>query len=87
MNREEMAGLIAKGTREGQTAYTIADKIIAGYTKSKFDVEVCEWKIDKEKGYHSTCGEFIEFIAFVSIPSTDFKYCPFCGNKIKEIEG
>jgi len=39
----------------------------------------CEWKQDEfPERYNSGCG--VDFIL-----QTDFKFCPYCGGKIKEI--
>ena len=57
------------------------DIILRKYEENTFD-DVCEWKDYKdgiEHSYHISCCEE----AFSQCYETDFKFCPYCGKKIK----
>ena len=42
--------------------------------------EACEWKKDKiMSGMYVTCSGYVTYIK-------DFKYCPYCGKKIKVVK-
>lgn len=41
----------------------------------------CEWTADDEGNYSTACGNRLELGD--GLPS-NFKYCPYCGNKIKD---
>lgn len=49
--------------------------------------EVCEWKLFDEEtnAYNTTCGGAFWFND-VSPKDNGFKYCPYCGRKIKVVE-
>ena len=55
------------------------------YIDEKVSDDVCEWKDYKdgiEHSYHIGCCEE----AFSQCYETDFKFCPYCGKKIKVVE-
>ena len=45
--------------------------------------DVCEWKDKELYGYYTSCTEFRSCIA---CKDTYWKYCPYCGKKIKVVE-
>ena len=45
--------------------------------------EVCEWKDKELYGYYTSCTEFRSCIA---CKDKYWKYCPYCGKKIKVVE-
>ena len=45
--------------------------------------DVCEWKDKELYGYYTSCTEFRSRIA---CKDTYWKYCPYCGKKIKAVE-
>ena len=45
--------------------------------------DVCEWKDKELYGYYTSCTEFGSCIA---CKDTYWKYCPYCGKKIKVVE-
>jgi hypothetical protein len=46
--------------------------------------EVCEWGIDDDGNYSTSCGE-TWVIDSADVPiSTFYNYCPHCGKRIKE---
>ena len=45
--------------------------------------DVCEWKDKELYGYYTSCTEFRSCIAF---KDKYWKYCPYCGKKIKVVE-
>ena len=45
--------------------------------------DVCEWKDKELYGYYTSCTEFRSCIACKDIY---WKYCPYCGKKIKVVE-
>lgn len=47
------------------------------------DADVCEWKDAELYGYYTSCTEFKSRIA---CKDTYWKYCPYCGKKIKVVE-
>ena len=66
---------------DGEPMEIFMDKdniILRKYEENTFD-DVCEWKQDNmcEKVYR-VCGG-----CFTSVYQKDFKYCPYCGKKIK----
>jgi len=50
------------------------------------DTGICTWKWDKiRKDYNTDCGACFDFPdRTANLKYTDIKYCPFCGNIIKE---
>lgn len=47
--------------------------------QEEYKQEVCEWKKDKiMSGMYVTCSGYVTYLK-------DFKYCPYCGKKIKVI--
>lgn len=48
---------------------------------SQEKVTVCEWTADDEGNYRTACDNRLELGD--GLPS-NFKYCPYCGNKIKD---
>ena len=45
--------------------------------------DVCEWKDKELYGYYTSCTEFRSCIA---CKDKYWKYCPYCGKKIKAVE-
>ena len=45
--------------------------------------DVCEWKDKELYGYYTSCTEFRSCIA---CKDKYWKYCPYCGKKIKVVE-
>ena len=45
--------------------------------------DVCEWKDKELYGYYTSCTEFRSCIA---CKDTYWKYCPYCGKRIKVVE-
>jgi hypothetical protein len=44
----------------------------------------CEWRLNVRDGYYDTsCGE-IYWFRNVTLKTSGFKFCPFCGGKIEE---
>ena len=66
----------------------IEDSIkIVNQLAEEYNNEVCEWKItfnkDIHREYKPLCSEdgFIDMTGYF-----DYKYCPYCGKKIKVVE-
>ena len=57
------------------------DIIIRKFEENKDDV--CEWKDKELYGYYTSCTEFRSCIA---CKDKYWKYCPYCGKKIKVVE-
>lgn len=51
---------------------------------SKESEDVCEWKLDDEE-YETGCNQN-HIIFDGSLSDNDYKYCPYCGKKIKVVE-
>ena len=47
------------------------------------DDDVCEWKDKELYGYYTSCTKFRSCIAH---KDTYWKYCPYCGKKIKIVD-
>jgi len=57
-------------------------KTMSGKSKAT----VCRWKKDKEDGvYDTNCGNRFEFNAD-GPTENHFKFCPYCGKKLKNFE-
>jgi hypothetical protein len=55
--------------------------------KVKPSKRVCIWKYDEYDNTHETsCGEMYYF-PDGDVKENHYKYCPFCGKKIKEVRG
>ena len=52
--------------------------------KSIKENNFCEWKYYKNKSYHNYITK-CNYI-YKDIIEHDFKYCPYCGKKIKEVK-
>ena len=82
--RKQLFGTPEKS--EGMPMEIFMDKddiIIRKFEENKDDV--CEWKDYKdgiEHSYHIGCCEE----AFSQCYETNFKFCPYCGKKIKVVE-
>ena len=61
-------------------AYTNAIEIVKHCVVSD---DVCEWKDKELYGYYTSCTEFRSCIA---CKDKYWKYCPYCGKKIKVVE-
>ena len=61
-------------------AYTNAIEIVKHGDVSD---DVCEWKDKELYGYYTSCTEFRSCIA---CKDKYWKYCPYCGKKIKVVE-
>ena len=47
-------------------------------------IEPCEWKRDEEGVYYTSCKNQFVFMD-EGIKENEFKYCPYCGYRIEEI--
>ena len=65
---------------QGQSAICDAIEIVKHCGVSD---DVCEWKDKELYGYYTSCTEFRSCIA---CKDTYWKYCPYCGKKIKVME-
>jgi len=53
--------------------------------RASLPVSSCTWKLDDEYGMYETgCGNAFECIEG-DIEENNFKFCPYCGGRIKEI--
>ena len=46
-------------------------------------INFCEWEYDFDGCYNTGCKKHYEFTVD-DIEANEFKYCPYCGKKIKE---
>ena len=65
---------------QGQSAICDAIEIVKHGDVSD---DVCEWKYKELYGYYTSCTEFRSCIA---CNDKYWKYCPYCGKKIKVVE-
>ena len=59
------------------------DKAIEIVKHGDVSDDVCEWKDKELYGYYTSCTEFRSCIA---CKDKYWKYCPYCGKKIKVVE-
>ena len=65
---------------QGQSAICDAIEIVK---QGGVSTDMCEWKDKELYGYYTSCTEFRSRIA---CKDTYWKYCPYCGKKIKVVE-
>ena len=61
----------------------VLDKAIEIVNHGGVSDDVCEWKDKELYGYYTSCTEFRSCIA---CKDKYWKYCPYCGKKIKVVE-
>ena len=58
--------------------------------EAKWEKEVCEWKLEDAEAnlYVTGCGKGKLVFEDMRTPTEDdYKFCPYCGKKIKEVKG
>ena len=61
----------------------VVDDAIEIVKQGGVSADMCEWKDKELYGYYTSCTEFRSCIA---CKDTYWKYCPYCGKKIKVVE-
>ena len=74
----EYVNLIEKSNKEAVRAL---ESVLEG---KETEVDACEWKHDDEE-YETGCNQK-HLIFDGSLYDNDYKYCPYCGKKIKVVE-
>ena len=41
--------------------------------------EICDWKVESDSYYHTTCGEVVQSILDI----TGIEFCPYCSRKLR----
>ena len=81
--RRQLFGTPEKSEGMPMEVFMDKDEIIIRKYIEHISDDVCEWKDKELYGYYTSCTEFRSRIA---CKDTYWKYCPYCGKKIKVVE-
>ena len=61
------------------------DIILRKYEENKSD-DVCEWKYNDSEYYFESSCEHLHIFMSDGPKENEYRFCPYCGKKIKEVE-